>query len=93
MGRYFVDFGDPWRQIAIECDGAQWHDEKADAIRDSNLAGLGWIVHRISGRDCFIYKEGARDPAFDFLERIFGHYGGSNPDQSDPDLDAEEEPE
>lgn len=49
---YFVDFGCPFKKIAIECDGYQWHDSKRDRIRDSRLAAEGWSVFRIPGHKC-----------------------------------------
>jgi very-short-patch-repair endonuclease len=54
VGKYMVDFGDPVRRIAIECDGKEFHqDYKKDARRDAEIESLGWSVHRISGRSCF----------------------------------------
>lgn len=70
VGRFFVDFGDPWSRIAIECDGAAWHHVEKDTQRDAALHALGWTVHRIKGRDCFV-DSAERDRAFELLERIF----------------------
>jgi very-short-patch-repair endonuclease len=53
VGRYFVDFGDPVRRNAIECDGKQWHDKKKDAERDRKLGDEGWTVFRFPGKDCW----------------------------------------
>lgn len=51
---YFVDFGNPYVKIAIECDGKEFHkDKEKDRLRDENLFKEGWIVYRISGADCF----------------------------------------
>lgn len=66
VGRRFVDFGDPVYQIAIEADGAQYHNQEKDAQKDRELNDQGWRVYRIKGRDTF--KEHA-------LERIYGFYG------------------
>lgn len=56
VGRFFVDFGDPHRRIAIECDGRQWHSsaeaQERDYARDRALLDLGWKVVRFSGRAC-----------------------------------------
>ncbi len=53
VDKYFVDFGNPVTKIAIECDGKEWHkDKEKDEKRDKVLAEAGWIVYRISGRDC-----------------------------------------
>lgn len=49
---FFVDFGNPVAKVAIECDGAMWHDPVLDAKRDAALAKHGWTVYRMSGRDC-----------------------------------------
>lgn len=53
VGRYFVDFGNPHIKVAIECDGAKWHqDKEKDKNRDLELKKMGWKVYRISGSDC-----------------------------------------
>ena len=49
---YFVDFGCPFKKIAIECDGKQWHDKERDKKRDSKLIDAGWVVFRIAGHEC-----------------------------------------
>src|SRR6478672_10530579 len=49
---FFPDFANPFLKIIIECDGAQWHDKKKDAIRDEWLDYCGWTVYRITGREC-----------------------------------------
>lgn len=50
---FFLDFANPLLKVAIECDGAAYHLDKAkDAARDAKLNSLGWVVYRISGRDC-----------------------------------------
>lgn len=53
VGRRFVDFGDPIKSIAIEADGAAYHNETEDAERDRELLALGWRVVRIRGCDTF----------------------------------------
>lgn len=53
VGRYFVDFGNPVAKVAIECDGAAWHTDKAkDEDRQQAIEALGWTVYRITGSDC-----------------------------------------
>ncbi len=47
---YFLDFADPVRQIAVELDGAAFHDRTRDIIRDTALYGQGWRVFRIPGK-------------------------------------------
>lgn len=50
---YFVDFGNPYLKIAVECDGKEYHlDKDKDAKRDNNLMAAGWKVFRIPGSDC-----------------------------------------
>ena len=54
VSKYIVDFGNPIVKVAVECDGREWHlDKKKDERRDDNLASLGWLTYRISGKDCF----------------------------------------
>lgn len=53
VGRFFVDFASPAACVAIECDGAAFHTDKAkDAARDAELVKAGWTVYRISGSEC-----------------------------------------
>lgn len=49
---YFLDFADPIKKIALECDGAQWHDAEKDAVRDAALRVAGWTIYRITGSEC-----------------------------------------
>jgi very-short-patch-repair endonuclease len=50
---YFVDFANPVAKVAIECDGKEFHQDKAkDALRDANLAKNGWKVYRFTGSEC-----------------------------------------
>lgn len=53
VNKFFVDFGNPYLKIAIECDGKEFHkDKQKDEKRDKDLWDSGWIVFRISGSDC-----------------------------------------
>lgn len=49
---YFLDFGNPFLKIGIECDGKEFHDKARDAVRDERLAGAGWMIFRIEGHEC-----------------------------------------
>lgn len=54
VGRFFVDFGNPRARVGIECDGKQWHTDKAkDAARQKEIEAYGWRVYRLTGRQCF----------------------------------------
>jgi very-short-patch-repair endonuclease len=48
--RFFLDFADPVQQIAVELDGAKYHDEQRDAQRDRILLEHGWRTFRIPGK-------------------------------------------
>lgn len=50
--QYFLDFADPFKLIAIECDGKDWHDAEKDAKRDARLKEVGWTIYRIPGSMC-----------------------------------------
>ena len=53
VGRFFVDFANPVAKVAIECDGAEFHKDKAkDAARDQALHAMGWKVYRVPGHIC-----------------------------------------
>jgi very-short-patch-repair endonuclease len=49
---YFLDFANPIVKIAIECDGAAYHDVNKDFVRDTNLIADGWMIFRVTGREC-----------------------------------------
>jgi very-short-patch-repair endonuclease len=49
---YFLDFGNPFLKIGIECDGKAWHDKEKDRIRDDRLETAGWTIFRIEGHEC-----------------------------------------
>lgn len=50
---FFVDFANPKAKVVIECDGKEFHLDKAkDAARDKKLTAAGWHVYRITGTDC-----------------------------------------
>jgi hypothetical protein len=60
---YFLDFGNPYLKIGIECDGADFHkDKEKDRLRDMALYQEGWKIYRISGSDCM------RMPTDDYFE-------------------------
>ncbi len=42
-----VDFACRAARLAIEVDGAAYHDERLDAARDARLAAEGWTVLRL----------------------------------------------
>lgn len=46
IGRFWVDFAIVSHRIAIEVDGAYWHDAERDARRDKQIAAQGWTVVR-----------------------------------------------
>ncbi len=53
VDEFFADFANPVAKIAIECDGREFHLDKAkDDERDRRFGELGWKVYRIPGRLC-----------------------------------------
>lgn len=79
VGRYFVDFANPKARVAIECDGAAFHQDKAkDQRRDDELAALGWKVYRVPGHICLRdndHETGRIREAARFVYRIVLHHG------------------
>lgn len=72
VGRRFVDFGNPVARVAIECDGAKFHqDAEADAARQREIEALGWTVYRLTGRECRT-DEFSRDDGSGRLLRFSG---------------------
>lgn len=54
VGKYFIDFADPYLKVAIECDGKQHrYRVELDNIRDKFLSSEGWNIFRIEGRHTF----------------------------------------
>ena len=52
---YFVDFGNPVARVAIECDGAAFHTDRAkDARRQAAIEANGWTVYRFTGSECWV---------------------------------------
>lgn len=50
---FFADFANPVAKVVVECDGAQFHLDKAkDEARDAELSRRGWVVYRLTGREC-----------------------------------------
>lgn len=70
VGKWFIDFADVDRKIAIEIDGSQ-HEEVGrkikDGIKDAYLISQGWQVHRIKWQK--LTKE-FRQEVKDRLEKI-----------------------
>lgn len=54
VGYRFVDFGDPYLKIAVEADGAAYHDRATDMDRDEELRKLGWKVFHIPGKKTMV---------------------------------------
>jgi very-short-patch-repair endonuclease len=50
---YHLDFANPGLMIALELDGAEWHDKERDLKRDNKLRELGWTVYRITGKEMY----------------------------------------
>jgi len=79
VGRYFVDFANPKARVAIECDGAEFHQDKAkDQRRDAELAAMGWKVYRVPGRICVRdndHETGRIREAAQFVYRIVLDHG------------------
>lgn len=79
VDRFFVDFANPKEKVAIECDGAAFHTDKAkDVARDAILADLGWRVYRAPGWLCakqFNEETGERSEAAEFVRRIVAQHG------------------
>jgi very-short-patch-repair endonuclease len=66
--RYFVDFGDPVKKIAVELDGKDWHNAHDDERRDNDLLRIGWRTFRIRGKK----TTGSKVDIFDELSECHG---------------------
>lgn len=85
VGRFFVDFANPAAKVAIECDGAAYHLDKAkDARRDAELAAIGWRIYRAPGWLCLTDSDpetGKPGEAHEFIRRICEAHGISRGDR------------
>lgn len=51
---YFVDFADPYRRVAIEVDGAKFHqDGEKELRRHKEIEADGWTLYHITGAEAF----------------------------------------
>ena len=50
---YFIDFANPYLRIGLELDGKDYHDPEKDEKRDQFLYEYGWIIYRVSGKECY----------------------------------------
>ena len=68
VGKFFADFANPVAKVVIECDGLEFHQDRAsDAERDGRFHALGWTVYRIPGRLCVSeFNEDEMKDAFSF---------------------------
>lgn len=64
---FFLDFGNPIAKVALECDGAKFHDARKDAARDRKLAALGWTIYRVPGWQCM--RDVELPDGYEYLER------------------------
>lgn len=78
---FFVDFANPRAKVAIECDGFEFHQDKAkDAARDKKLTNAGWTVYRITGKDCRdVVGLDSDSVARAFITRIANNHGINRP--------------
>ncbi len=49
---FFADFGNPVAKVAIECDGAAFHNPEKDAERARKINAAGWTLYRFTGKEC-----------------------------------------
>lgn len=79
IGRHIVDFGNPVAKVAVECDGAAYHTDKAkDAKRDNELVAQGWSVYRAPGWLCRTDtnpETGKKSEAHELILRICALHG------------------
>ncbi len=87
---YFVDFGHPKVRVALECDGKQYHLDKAkDEARQRAIEAKGWTVYRLTGNQCTFQYHDEIDPetgesyeptapARELIQRIGRQYGLSS---------------
>ncbi len=64
--KYFLDFGDPIKKIAIEVDGKAFYlDKRKDDLRQKEIENEGWTFYRIQGAKTYF-------PIHEYYEHITG---------------------
>jgi very-short-patch-repair endonuclease len=54
VGRFTVDFGNPVAGVAVECDGAAYHQDHAkEMARDAEIRAEGWEIFHLQGKEIF----------------------------------------
>jgi very-short-patch-repair endonuclease len=49
---HFIDYGNPFVKIGIECDSVQWHPSIIkDLARDKRLESKGWRILHVCSKD------------------------------------------
>jgi len=72
IGKYFADFANIKKKIAIECDGKEWHDPAKDAIRDAAMIADGWTIYRMTGAECCrVVDEGNYSDKGEYLHQFY----------------------
>lgn len=57
VGKYWVDFGNPFYKVAIEADSKTFHTIEKDIDRDFDLKKMGWTVYHIPSSLSFSKKQ------------------------------------
>jgi len=78
---YFVDFGDPLKKIAIECDSKKYHFGKyeQDTERQIKIQNKGWKVFRFNSAQIYSEK---------YEEIIYDEYLNALEEQQEIDLNS-----
>ncbi len=72
IGKYFVDFADPKKKIAIEVDGREYHlDRIKDQKRESKIKKAGWSIIRFPGYFVFRSEDDFYDEYEDFNHKEY----------------------
>lgn len=53
VGKYWLDFGNPYFKIGVEVDSKTYHDKEKDELRDEELKKLGWKMYHLTSREAF----------------------------------------
>ena len=85
VDKFFADFANPVAQVAVGCDGLEFHLDKAsDAQRNTRFHEMGWTVYRIPGPLCIseynlldeATEDGMQDPfTLRLIRAIAGQHG------------------
>ncbi len=69
VGKYFLDFGNPYFKVGLEVDSKTYHVHEKDVARDLELKKLGWTIYHLTSSEAYhSSKQNSYDFDLDFTD-------------------------